>query len=129
MAILAHSAGSPACVWRMVICSKTVTVSPFCRWPRTSPTKEACPRRLTAVPLTVAVAGGFKTTLFLTVGAFLFGAAGTFSGAGAGAGVGAIAAGGATGGAGLVSCTWTATAVSGANAESIQTFSFIMSQE
>ena len=97
--------------------------------------KEAWPRTFTLALLTTAVVGGFSSTLFLTVGAFGFGRAGAVSGAGAGlAGAGAEAAGagggaaGAAEGVGAVFCAMTMTAVRGANAQTMQAFSFITFQ-
>src|SRR5580658_2101514 len=75
MTILAHSAGSSFLGCFSVICSKTVTLSPFCRWPRTSPAKEACPRKLMLAPMIAAVTGGFNSTIVLAADGFLAGLA------------------------------------------------------
>src|ERR1700722_1103772 len=115
--ICAHSAGSSLEGRLKVICSNTVTVSPFCTWPKVSPAKEARPRTLTLEVLTEAEAGGSRTTFFLTRDAFFAVAVEAFSAAGA-----------AVPGVGVVSCARSMTEVNGANAATIQTFNFITSQ-
>src|ERR1700677_2894139 len=122
-------AGSSAAGWFKEISAKTVTLSPFCKWPRTSPVKSGWPRTLTTSPLTVAVPGGSSTTLFLTEACFLLGASGAASGWVWAAGETADGAGegGAADGARVVSCARPVIAVSVAMTGKIQ-FRFITGQ-
>src|SRR5208337_2162429 len=103
-AILAHCAGSLALCLSRLICSRTVTVSPFFKWETTSPLRPAWPR---ALMLAVTSAGpGVRETIGswrgLAGAALCFFLTGAGAGAGAAAGSGAGAAGATAGdGAGM----------------------------